>query len=458
MTMTRREALGLLLASAAAASSRANAQPSHHSQRVIVGGAGISGVQAALDLTRAGFQVTILEARQRIGGRTWTDHSLGVPLDLGASWIHGIRGNPIYKLAKRQGVERFDWDYGDISMIDTTGDQDDLDPGKLEKQSSRLISMFYRRAPRIFRQNPQASVQDVADAIVEEGAIDNLSKEQLDLLIYANIEQDVAADADQISVAALFEGGEFGGRDVVFPDGYDALARSLAKDLDVRLGQKVEKISLDEDGAHVETAEAQVAADYVVVSVPLGVLKAGVITFEPNLPAAKQRAIAAMEMGVLNKTYLRFPRAFWDRDRRQLVRFSNQKAWSSWVNVASYSDEPVLCGFNAASIGTELESLDDPAIVAEAMAALRSMYGNRIPEPVGHRITRWRQDPFAFGSYSYIPTAARHDMRSDLAQPVGDRLFFAGEATHSEHPSTVHGAYLSGRRAAREVIDSVQSW
>jgi monoamine oxidase len=99
----------------------------------------------------------------------------------------------------------------------------------------------------------------------------------------------------------------------------------------------------------------------------------------------------------------------------------------------------------------EIESQNDEQIVAGAMAVLRRIYGNNIPTPEGWAITRWMSDPFSFGSYSHIPPGASGADYTELSRPVAQRLFFAGEATHRSYPGTVHGAYLSGLRAAKEI-------
>jgi monoamine oxidase len=95
--------------------------------------------------------------------------------------------------------------------------------------------------------------------------------------------------------------------------------------------------------------------------------------------------------------------------------------------------------------------LADKEIVAEAMATLRRIYGEAIPDPAAWLITRWAADPFAGGSYSYTPVGADSEDYEQMAAPVGDRLFFAGEATHREHSATVHGAFLSGLREAQRI-------
>ncbi len=109
--------------------------------------------------------------------------------------------------------------------------------------------------------------------------------------------------------------------------------------------------------------------------------------------------------------------------------------------------------FNAADYGVEIESYTDSEIIAQAMAVLRKLYGNEIPAPSSSLITRWHSDPFSYGSYSYLTTASTDKTRGQLATSIDDKLFFAGEATHSQYAASVHGAYLSGQREAKKIID-----
>jgi len=109
-------------------------------------------------------------------------------------------------------------------------------------------------------------------------------------------------------------------------------------------------------------------------------------------------------------------------------------------------------GFNAADFGGQVEFSSDAVIVQEAMATLRRSYGASVPDPVGYQVTRWGSDPFSQGSYSYIPAGAKPGMMDDLAANVNKMIYFAGEATNRKYPATVHGAYLSGVRAASELV------
>jgi monoamine oxidase len=182
-------------------------------------------------------------------------------------------------------------------------------------------------------------------------------------------------------------------------------------------------------------------------------LQAGSVRFTPDLPAAKEQAIDKLGMGVLNKCYLRFPEAFWPTDVDWLEYIPDQHgAWTEWVSLQRVAGLPILLGFNAADQGRAIEEWPDQEIVASAMATLRTIFGEEIPDPLDYQLTRWASDPFAFGSYSYDAVGVSPTTRKTLAKPLQNRLFFAGEATEHNYYGTAHGAYLSGLRAAKEMV------
>ncbi|WDD97250.1 flavin monoamine oxidase family protein [Thalassomonas actiniarum] len=417
---------------------------------VIVIGAGMSGMKAASELAKAGLTVKVLEGRDRIGGRTWSDRSWGSALDLGASWIHGIQGNPVHSLAQSLNVPLYEWDYDNQVTYDARGNIDNQIDAKVERANDAMVNTAYVLSTF----NSDATIQDALDRARQSGDLDDLTEPEINYMVHSNIEQEAAADADKVTIAGLFDNEAFDGPDVLFPQGYDALVSALGQDLDIQLNTYVNAINYQEEQLVVTTNQGEFSADYVVVTVPLGVLKKDVITFTPELPQEKQAAIQALDMGVMNKVYLRFSEVFWDNSVENIGQVSEPKGhWSYWLNLANVSQQPVLLAFNVGSYGTEIEAYSDDEIVDLAMTELRKFYGQDIPQPLDHIITRWSRDPFSFGSYSYVPQGATNDMREDLAAPVAGKLFFAGEATHSEYPSTVHGAYLSGERAAMSIIE-----
>ncbi len=157
-------------------------------------------------------------------------------------------------------------------------------------------------------------------------------------------------------------------------------------------------------------------------------------------------------MGAFNKLFLRFPKSFWPADRDWLEYMDEQSPhWAVWFNSFKYTNAPILVGFDIGAHGPSLEYLSDQEIAATAMNVLHRMFGSTIPAPTAWRTTRWASDPFSFGSYSHTPPGASSLDYDVLAQPIGGRLFFAGEATHRSHYGSVHGAFLSGERAARQI-------
>ncbi len=418
--------------------------------RIVVVGGGVSGLTAARDLQDAGFEVVVLEAKDHLGGRVWTDRSTGFPLDMGANWIQGVDGNPITTLADGLGLERVMTEWERWIDYDADGTRDPLSSAQYTEWEGVLQT--YTRD--FVRRSPNATIQAMVDAARRAGELNSLTDRQLDYLLNSYVELEYAADAAQMSVRGLDEGGAFGGGDVVFPGGYDAIVESLASGLTVHLSTVVTTIEHGRFGVRVRTDQGTFEADRVVVTLPLGVLKSGTVEFSPRLPIWKRKAIERLAMGVLNKVWLVFADVFWDADQHWIGYLSEDKGrFAGWLNLAAHTGAPVLLAFNAGAYGNEVEALSDEQTVEQAMRVLRTLYGAAVTEPVAARITRWNSDPFAYGSYSYLPPGASSVHRRRLARSINGRLYFAGEATSWEYPATVHGAYLSGVRAADAIKD-----
>jgi monoamine oxidase len=423
-----------------------------NSERVLVIGAGMAGLGAARDLAERGYQVTVLEGRERIGGRVWTDRSWpGIALDLGTSWIHGIEDNPIAALADQFGVRTVPSDYDSFTVYNADGVAlSDAAVDALDERFEELLAVVDEARDG---RDEDAALGDGLDAAIADAGYSAREVHELRFAIALTIEHDYAADVADLSLEHWDQDDEIRGEQVVFPDGYGQLVERLAEGLDIRLGQVVRHVAYDDTGVTVTTNQSTFTAERVIVTLPLGVLKAGDDTFEPPLPDSKQRAIERLAMGVLNKLYLRFPEGFWQDAEAEFLGYIGERTgeWADWIDIARYTGAPVLMAFNAGSFGTAIEALPDEVLVAQAMQVLRTIFGERIPDPEEWRATRWSSDPLARGSYSHIPPGAGGDDYDALAEPIGERLFFAGEATQRASPATVHGAYLSGLRAAEEV-------
>ncbi|KAG5984227.1 hypothetical protein E4U55_005585 [Claviceps digitariae] len=295
----------------------------------------------------------------------------------------------------------------------------------------------------------------------------------------ANLEYSNATHLHKLSLSLwdIDAGNEWEGNHTMIVGGYQGVARGLLQcptPLDLMTKFAVKNIrynSSSSDGpASIESEDGRIVeADNLVCTIPLGVLKQGSVAFEPALPDWKMGAIERLGFGVLNKVVLVYKEIFWDSKRhifgvlrnppskdstKQEDYSLNRGRFFQWFNVTNTTGLPCLIGLMAGEAGFETEHSSDESLVQEATEVLRSVFGSKVPYPVESVVTRWGSDRFARGSYSSAAPEMLPEDYDLMAQSIGN-LSFAGEHTIGTHPATVHGAYLSGLRAASEILEDM---
>ncbi|MBX7241184.1 MAG: FAD-dependent oxidoreductase [Bacteroidia bacterium] len=426
----------------ASACGRENIDPKD--KTVIVIGAGISGLAAAKKLKEKGFNIIILEAQDKVGGRLRTNRSLGVAFDEGASWIHGVNGNPITSLAQQSGMNTFE-------TLDESMKSYDIG-GVLRSNTaySEAEDAFYDVLGTMMNQgNASQSFETVFNNLYPAQASDRLWK--FFLSSYVTFD---TGDLDNLSSLLYNEGEEFGGVEKIATNGYDTIPVFLANGLNVQLNQRVSKVDYSGKKIQVTHNGSMTEADYVIVSVPLGVLKANAIQFMPDLPATKLNAVEKVGMSCVNKFLLTWDTAFWDDVQYLSYTPDAKDKFNYFVNLKKFHPTVnALMTFAYADYARLTENMTDTQVISEIMVHLKDMYGNSIPNPTNMLRTKWQSNENAFGAYSYTAVGTEMKHFEDLAAEINDKLFFAGEHTEVDYFSTAHGAYLSGIREADKIID-----
>jgi polyamine oxidase len=411
---------------------------------ILIVGAGMAGLGAARILRDAGWPVQVIEARDRIGGRVLTTREWGVPLDMGASWIHGTTNNPLSEVAKKAGIETFPTDYfGVHATIDPLVQPNEYN-GEIEDRWRKFVE----------RAADDADGGTLAAAVDKAADLDDLSDaERLQLAVFVNtdIAQEFAANADQLSATKYDEGDYTTGAQVILPSGYDNLARTLAEGLDIVTNAAVTNVVQGGDSVSVRAGNRSFDGSAAIVTVPLGVLKSGAIAFDPPLPDRHAQAVEALGFGVLSKSYFRFEERKW-KDEGDFHQFmgTDPVMWAQWFTLPAQIG-PIVLAFNAGKQGRAVESTPPDQLMTAAIPIARRIFGEDL-KPVEVKTSNWSLDPYALGSYSFQAPGSSFEDRARLQDPISDRLYLAGEAVGTDNPATAHGALLSGRHAAGELM------
>jgi monoamine oxidase len=415
---------------------------------ILIIGAGVAGLTAARDLTAAGARVLVLEARDRLGGRVMTHHTPDGPVELGAEFVHGTVEETL-SVAREASLALRETDRG--APRATGADQE---------EPADIFSAMDVVLAHASADGPDESFRHLAER-VDVAA-------EIKARCLALITGYHAADPARISVRSLLKNmaaDERPGanRQFRFTNGYDGLVAAIFARIapglcDVRLDTVVTTVSWGRRRVVVRTSAGQeLATPQLIVTVPLGVLKAGVIEFSPRL-ADKEEVVGRLEMGDAERVSLCLASEAWvapDRFPPGGFLMTGEPPFPIWW-ISRPPPNPVVTGWSGGRNARALGQLAGAARVDAAVAALAAALGadtGRLRQDLrGGFSHNWLADPFARGAYSYAGVGGS-DAGTELAVPIDGTLFFAGEATESDGQNgTVHGAIASGRRAAKQVL------
>ena len=401
----------------------------------IVIGAGAAGLVAAKELLAKGVSVLVLEARDRIGGRAFTDDSLGVAWDRGCSWLHASNVNPWMSYARQAGF--------------------DLQPDG----AAREIYDGARRLDGAETAGHRAVLERAQRELGRAGA------RGLDIPAEAAFTQETLADPwypmvmNELTAWEGVEPANFSaldshryeddGEDHVVPRGLGTLVAHYAKGMEVKLKTPVTRIRWGGRGVAADTAAGPVTARVAVVALPSATIAEGSVIFTPHLPAEVLQAHHDLPLGLLEKVALRFKRNVFPSETTEFLQLKRADGRGLGYQTR-HGGENVCIAFAPGRVARDLEARGEQAAIAAALDELTAMLGGDVRKHFDEgAATAWASDPYARGAYSYC-VPGRFGARALLTRPVGGRIVFAGEHTEQAAYGTLHGAYRSGVRAAAE--------
>ena len=416
---------------------------------VIVIGAGSAGLSSTAELIKKGKSVICIEAMKRIGGRCYTDNSIfGVPYDVGAHWLHGYSHNQIAEYGKT---------HKDIFNI--YKDQDESyrvydGRKKLVWPQDKPLWDLYDEIKNITHNN---------DNVTKDVPLIDLIPEDLKKHEWFGTVQKIIRTRD-FHNQSLYDDNinwkDPGEGDGFCTQGYGTLLAHYRKDVPVKLNTVAKKVKWDGKGVKVETNNGTITAKACIVTVSTGVLNAGKIKFTPDLPKKKYGAFDGISMSAYHRVTLQLKESFYKdygisndtywykkvKNEKPHPKSSNGTLRVCYSNISFFS----LKGQFAIDMAKE----GDQASVDFILNYLRSAYGSNFDKYfIKAHVSDWIDNPYTIGAYSGAkPGKAK--LRPILKQSVGNKIFFAGEATAGAY-GTVHGADRSGKRVVKELLNNV---
>lgn len=396
---------------------------------VAIVGAGAAGLAACHSLSGAGWSVTVLEARDRIGGRAWTESIEGRAVDRGAQWLHAAHANPLTAFAHSAGITLT----GDAhaAAVIYEGGQPSAPAMARYKRASRTLERRAWFGALIGRQ----TLAEVAGTGFWTSAVAHAM---------AQLEMGAAADTVHLPDLLRTERGD----DLAVDGGLGGLVEAYGRDVPVRLNHPVAGVDwADRDHVIVQGTFGEIAARRLLVTVSTGVLQSGTIGFDPPLPDWKREAVRGLPMGLLTKVAFILPRPA-DLPAFAIDLGATRSGPLHLVHLdRSREVATIILGGPPAR---ELMAKGADVAIASGRGILAALVGDPMASGATASISDWDNDPYARGAYAVVAPDVPQARRL-YDRPIEQRLFFAGEASRTRQPGTVGGAVLAGCRVARQI-------
>ncbi|XP_074574570.1 polyamine oxidase 1-like [Curcuma longa] len=448
---------------------------------VIIVGAGMSGISAGKTLSDAGIKnLLILEATDRIGGRMRKANFAGINVEMGANWVEGVNGdtvNPIWNMANKLNLRKFRSDFDGLSS-NIYKENGGLYESSEAEEAIHQFEQMDELASQYSKALPSSGNKDIS-VLTSQRLQDHVPSTALDMAVdYFNYDYEFAEPPRVTSLQNTVPLPTFEdfGEDVYFvadQRGYASVVYDLASqylrtssngsiiDPRLSLNKVVRRIQYGSSGVTVSTEDGSVyKANYVLVSVSIGVLQTKLIKFEPVLPDWKILAIYQFDMSVYTKIFLKFPSTFWPRGNgTEFFLYASERRgyYPIWQQFEKqYPGANVLLVTVTDEESRRIEQQPDSDTKAECMQVLRNMFGKDIPEATDILVPRWWSDRFFKGTFSNWPLGVNRFEYDQIRAPIG-RVYFTGEHTSTHYNGYVHGAYLAGIDSANIMISCIKT-